>query len=132
MSNGLRQTFAKEVRAARYRCGLSQAEVAERIGIAVEAYGRLERGAVLPRAETLVGLAYAFNVSADRLLGIVVEEAPAQPVTALDTAAADPDWRRIVTVLEQLSPRSLRLLANAVRSIRDDSDEQVKPAPTRR
>lgn len=123
MDDGLRKRFARAVRDARKANGLSQAEVAERIGIAVEAYGRLERGAVLPRAETLVGLAYAFNVSTDELLGVEREMSQKPPSVARDSqgVVTDPEWRRLLSELEHLSPRTLKLVASAVRAIRDDA-----------
>ena len=68
---GLHRTFTNALRAAREACGWSQADLAGRVGISVEAYGRLERGRVLPRAATLVRLARALNVRVDDLLGLV-------------------------------------------------------------
>lgn len=65
----LHETFASALRTARDACAWSQAELAERVGMSIEAYGRLERGRVLPRAATLVRLAHALQVPLDQLLG---------------------------------------------------------------
>jgi transcriptional regulator with XRE-family HTH domain len=67
---GLHQTFAAALRSAREASGWSQADLAHRVGLSVEAYGRLERGRVLPRASTLVRLARSLNVGLDDLLGL--------------------------------------------------------------
>jgi transcriptional regulator with XRE-family HTH domain len=124
MSDGLRETFAKALRESRRANGLSQAEVAERIGIAVEAYGRLERGTVLPRAETLVGLAHAFHVSTDKLLGVNVGGTAHDAAVARDggVAPTDPEWRRIKALLDGLSPRTRKLLVSTLQAIREDAD----------
>lgn len=44
---------ARAVRGARKRAGLSQAELARRTGIPQPAISRIERGLVVPRADTL-------------------------------------------------------------------------------
>ena len=49
----LARHLGKTARAARLLAKLTQADVAERVGIATEVYGRLERGAMLPSAPTL-------------------------------------------------------------------------------
>ncbi len=79
---GLHQAFTAALRAAREACGWSQADLAGRAGISVEAYGRLERGRVLPRASTLVRLARALNVRVDDLLGLA-ESPPDTRTSAL-------------------------------------------------
>ncbi|MFL5290228.1 MAG: helix-turn-helix domain-containing protein [Myxococcales bacterium] len=66
----LHETFAATLRSAREACGWSQAELAHRTGLSIEAYGRLERGRVLPRVSTLVRLAKVLGVPLDGLLGI--------------------------------------------------------------
>ena len=54
------------VRAARQRQELTQADVAERVGLATEVYGRLERGHMLPSVRTLLRICTVLHVSADR------------------------------------------------------------------
>ena len=67
----VRQRFAATLRSARDGLGLSQEDLAERVELSVEALGRLERGRVLPRAETLLRIADATGLSVDALLGRV-------------------------------------------------------------
>ncbi|GEN07445.1 hypothetical protein MFU01_24820 [Myxococcus fulvus] len=108
------------VRAARQRLELTQADVAERVGIATEVYGRLERGHMLPSVRTLRKLCLVLNCSSDVLLGMTagVEGAP--------TLAEDPpeyrerpEVRRLLRTVRKLDAPRLRLLgqvANALES----------------
>ena len=48
---------------------LSQAEVAEKLGILPQAYYRYECGRAVPSVDIIMGLAEAYDVSADYLLG---------------------------------------------------------------
>ena len=54
--HGRRQTRSnhwKSARAARTALGLSQADVAEKLGLSLEFVGRIERGVALPSVPTL-------------------------------------------------------------------------------
>jgi len=98
----LHESFASALRLAREACGLSQAELAERIDLSVEAYGRLERGRVLPRAVTLVRIAGALNVTTDELLGCARDGAT--------EAAQDRHARAFTVKLREATPEDLGLL----------------------
>ena len=60
--------FAKRIKALRLQKGISQGEIAKKIGIHKINYGRYERGESQPSAETLTKLADVLNVSTDYLL----------------------------------------------------------------
>lgn len=127
-SKSLAATFARELRAVRQAFGWTQAEVAERVGIAVEAYGRLERGGVLPRADTLVRLAAALRVSTDHLLGISPEAAPSRRRVAAEPEAeyaAPPEMRRLLRRLRGESLRTIRLLDALVSSLQTGRRERT-------
>ncbi len=116
----LASTFAKELRAARRALGWTQAELAEQVGIAVEVCGRLERGRVLPRAETLVRLASALRVSTDSLLGIApATGSPSERAVAESQATYgdSPELRRLVRRLRSQPRRTVRLLDALVSSL---------------
>ncbi len=119
-SKSLAAAFAKELRAARRTLGWTQAELAEHVGIAVEVCGRLERGRVLPRADTLVRLAAALRVSTDSLLGVAPATAsPAERALAepLATYGDTPELRRLVRRLRGQPQRTVRLLDALVSSL---------------
>ena len=61
--------FGKLLRAARMKKGLTQQELADRIGIALQSYQRYEQGNREPSLKTLSTLADLLDVSADYLLG---------------------------------------------------------------
>jgi len=69
----LKITIGKSARAARVALGLSQADVAEKLGLSLEFVGRIERGVALPSVPTLVSLSALLAISNDVLLGIVSE-----------------------------------------------------------
>lgn len=119
-TSSLPATFARELRDARRARGWTQAELAERVGIAVEVCGRLERGRVLPRADTLVRLAAALGVSADALLGLDAGRPRERLVAEPEGEYADPpELSRLVRRLRKQSRRTLRLLDGLVASLGD-------------
>lgn len=67
-----------EVETLRKRHGLSQAALAEKIGISQSALGNYERGTRAPDKDVIVALARFFDVSCDFLLGC-----PAHPAAPL-------------------------------------------------
>ena len=68
MDATLAKKISKAARAARQALELSQTDVAERLELSTEFYGRLERGAALPSVPTLVRLVAVLGVGADTLL----------------------------------------------------------------
>jgi transcriptional regulator with XRE-family HTH domain len=104
-------------RAARVRMGLTQADVAERIGMASEVYGRLERGHMLPSVQNLRRLCVVLHVPPHELLGL--GEDLSAPPPAKDKAAPNaakpreddtPEMRRLMRNLRKLSPVQLKLM----------------------
>jgi transcriptional regulator with XRE-family HTH domain len=65
----LARTVSQAARAARERLGLTQAQVADLIGISPVVYNRLENARVLPSIHTLMRLCEALRVPSDELLG---------------------------------------------------------------
>lgn len=97
------------------RMGLTQADVAERIGMASEVYGRLERGHMLPSVQNLRRLCVVLNVPPHELLGL--GENLAAPAPAKDKAVTvkvreddTPEMRRLMRNLRKLSPVQLKLM----------------------
>jgi len=64
-----RTEFGERLVAARQEAGLSQAQVAEKLGITQQSYGGWERRETALKPEHLVRLAEILNVTVDYLLG---------------------------------------------------------------
>lgn len=116
MPSALGAMFGKNLRAQRERMGLTQAEVAREVGLAVEAYGRLERGYALPRAQTLVAIAKLLETSTDALLGVADGKRSSllEDVGSAKSgyrAAVQPELRRLITRLGKMEPAEVRLFS---------------------
>ncbi len=117
MNEELAITVGAAARAARLRLGLTQADVAERVGIAMEVYSRMERGKVLPSVTTLRRLCQVLRIGADTLLGLEVEalEPPQEEGAATASPGEDPPrLRRLVRALRALDPVQLKAVAQVV------------------
>ncbi|WP_426755976.1 helix-turn-helix domain-containing protein [Myxococcus sp. Y35] len=103
-------------RDARLRLGLTQGDVAERMGMAMEVYSRLERGKMLPRTQTLRRLCDVLQVSADTLLG--VGRTDGAPATPRKQVKEDPvELRRMTRKLRELEPGQLRAVSRVVNAV---------------
>jgi transcriptional regulator with XRE-family HTH domain len=95
---------ARNLRAARIAAGMTQAQLAEAIGVTNESLSRAERGTILPTVRTLARAATVLGTSIDALAGRV-------PV-ASKSAPSSGDARRIrlqrlVAVLDDRAVRRL-------------------------
>ncbi|HLL53271.1 MAG TPA: helix-turn-helix transcriptional regulator [Myxococcaceae bacterium] len=110
MDRKLAAVIGAAARAARMAAGLTQAEVAERLGIATEVYGRLERGAMLPSVETLMRICTSLGVSPNELLGLGRGD-EGQGAERPEARRDSPELRRLLRRVESLDRRKLRLLS---------------------
>jgi transcriptional regulator with XRE-family HTH domain len=95
-------------RAARHQLQLTQEDVAERVGLATEVYGRLERGKMTPSVPTLRKLCLCLNLSADVALALDdTAELPPRPVPEDEDSA---DVRRLLRRARELPPDRVKLL----------------------
>lgn len=110
MAKKLANRLGDAARAARRRLGLTQEDVAERIGIVTEVYGRLERGNMLPSLPTFRKMCSVLMLSADEALGLKEESGKAQapPPQEEDDSA---ELRRLIRRARQLNRTSLRVLS---------------------
>lgn len=98
----LGQAIAKE----RARCGLTQGEVGEKIGIGTEQVSRIERGTTFPSVRRLVEFAELFNCSVDTLVRRGSDLLPDQEALFHDMLAGLKDKRDrefLLSLAEQLS-----------------------------
>jgi transcriptional regulator with XRE-family HTH domain len=116
----LAKALGDSAREARQRTGLTQADVAERIGVATEVYGRLERGLLMPSVPTLRRLCLALHLTADALLAL----GPNPPSSAWTEAPAPtsdedaPQMRRLMRHVRKLTPTQLRALSLVAATLR--------------
>jgi transcriptional regulator with XRE-family HTH domain len=113
MEKPLASILGAVARAARMRAGLTQEDVAERIGMASEVYGRMERGQMLPRVENLRRMCLVLNVAPHQLLGLEpVGPEETNPAEELKPRADDTaDMRRLLRRMRKLSPTQVKLLS---------------------
>lgn len=62
------RVISQNIRTARKEHGLTQEEIAEKIGVTPEYYGQLESGNKAPSLETLINIAESVYVSIDLLV----------------------------------------------------------------
>ncbi|WP_375770281.1 helix-turn-helix domain-containing protein [Archangium gephyra] len=110
----LSKSLGDAAREARHKAGLTQADVAERIGVATEVYGRLERGLLMPSVPTLRRICLALHLSADAMLALssaqppVWEEPPPPPPVEEEVERV---MRRLMRNVRKLSSTQLRALS---------------------
>jgi transcriptional regulator with XRE-family HTH domain len=100
--------IGERARAARTRLGLNQSEVAERVGISNEVYGRLERGLMTPRLATFLRLCNVLGVEPNELL-------LASPGPPLRNDAMSSKLRQLVAVLEHADSNVLKRVTEVAR-----------------
>jgi transcriptional regulator with XRE-family HTH domain len=67
-------TIGKRIRDARERYGMSQAELARRVGISANSMNAIERAKVDPKASHITAIARVLKISGDYLLGLRDDE----------------------------------------------------------
>jgi transcriptional regulator with XRE-family HTH domain len=111
--------FGDRVREARLRLGLKQADVAERIDMSNEVYGRIERGMVVPRITTLLRICEVLHVEPNTLL--LDERSP-----AYRNDGGTPALRQLSAVLEGADEVTIKRVAEVARWLR--SPRSFSPA----
>jgi transcriptional regulator with XRE-family HTH domain len=130
----LAKAIGRRARAARTALGLTQAEVAERVPLAAEVYGRLERGGMLPSVPTLMRLASVLSVEPSALVG-----ASDTPAMIRDAAGPGRDLpsrsiRHVVELMAALpdeDQRRVRSMVSAAVAMRDDAAAKRARRPAR-
>lgn len=104
-----KHVFGQRIRAIRKAKGLSQRELAERLGRTTEAVSQLERGLYLPSYETLEGLAEALAIPVGDLFG--AEDAPLSAKAVRLRAELNELGRQLNEDMLELAVGQVRLLA---------------------
>ncbi|WP_043388731.1 helix-turn-helix transcriptional regulator [Archangium violaceum] len=111
--NLLSKTLSDTAREARLRAGLSQSDVAERLELHEEVYGRIERGSLLPSIITLRRLSLVLHVPSNELLGIDSAWMPPPP-SQRDSSRS----RRLLHSVRELGASWLRTLRRLISHVR--------------
>lgn len=114
----LSKALGDGARLARQQAGLTQADVAERIGVATEVYGRLERGLLMPSVPTLRRLCVALRLQADVLLSLGTGTTPAWVESVPPPEKEGPQMRRLMRHVRKLNPAQLRALSIVAATLR--------------
>lgn len=106
-SNQLAEQVGQVIARQRAACGMSQEQVAERLGIGTEAVSRIERGVVTPNVDRLVELAAIFGCDAADLLteGSSRLEDQTRRLQSLLSAVKAEDRALVLDVVERLVAR---------------------------
>jgi transcriptional regulator with XRE-family HTH domain len=99
-------------REARTRMGLTQAQVASRLGLATAVYGRIERGGMTPSLLTLMELCAVLELDANALLGFTAPVPPPWLSLAPEPAHERPAVSKLRPLLERLTRQQVLALAN--------------------
>ena len=110
MDDKLALALGAAARAARLRAGLTQAEAAEKAGLAPGVYGRIERGGMMPSVPTLRRLSIVLKIPSDTLLSLSHSEVTAWVDSLPAREERSPDLRKLARSLRNLSPSQLKVL----------------------
>jgi transcriptional regulator with XRE-family HTH domain len=114
MEKRLSATVGEAARLARMRAGLTQADVAQRIGVATEVYGRMERGKMLPSVPTLLRLCVVLRSGPDELMGLAPRNSSPEESPWADEVPAGlddtPEMRRLLRTLRRLKRPQIKLM----------------------
>lgn len=103
--------IGKVARETRLYLGLTQVDIAERVGLTAEVYGRVERGDMLPSTPTLLRICAALGVSSDVLVGLASKDAASE--TLQSHSAPDeglpPDMRRLMRLVRTMDEEQLAI-----------------------
>jgi transcriptional regulator with XRE-family HTH domain len=108
--------LGEALREARLKAELTQADVADRVGVATEVYGRMERGNLTPSVLTLRSLCMVLRLDASAALGLEAGETAAWLQEPEPIPKESPQMRRLLRTLRQLDDRQLTARGYVARS----------------
>ena len=127
------QTVGAAIASHRVRAGLTQEDVAERLGVGNEAISRLERGIVLPSIPRLSELAELFDCRIDELLLTASDRVPDQ-VAAMESHLSDlsPEDRAFILNQARATASYLRSKAHDALPSSDSSSNRPSTEQTKK
>jgi DNA-binding XRE family transcriptional regulator len=116
--------LGETLRAARTRAQWTQADVAERVGVATKVYGRMERGNLTPSVPLLRALCGVLRMDADEALALESRGTAVwlkeQPALSVEES---PGMLRLMRTLRQMDDKQLAALSMVARSLASSVDE---------
>jgi DNA-binding XRE family transcriptional regulator len=122
--------LAAVVREARKKASMTQADVAERIGVVTEVFGRLERGHLLPSVPTFRKLCRVLRLDANAMLGLDGEKVPLWLEAPEPETDELPELRRLLRALRRMDAAQLAVVSSTASALlkhagqRTDDDEE--------
>ncbi|RKH36367.1 XRE family transcriptional regulator [Corallococcus praedator] len=110
MNEALASIIGGAAREARTHLGLTQAEVAEKLGLAHMVYSRLERGKMLPSVQTLLRMCSVLRISSDELLGNVSPEEASKAARSERGQVGTPKLRQLTGLARKMDEDQLDAL----------------------
>ena len=111
-------SLAKKMIELRKQNGLSQQDLADRLGVSRQAISRWETGAVQPTADSVRGLAQVFQVSTDYLLNDDLDDPPPlhppQPAPPQEEPTPTRKHRKWLLALAALAAAAVLVLVTAL------------------
>lgn len=124
-------SVGNRLRKARNRVGLTQDEVAKKLGVTRSVIARYESGTNDPPTENIIKMAEMYGVSADWLLCLTNDPRPVEEITEThrrieEALSDDPNAEELLAFWKELKEREdLFLLFKQVRPLSDDSIRRV-------
>ena len=109
--------LGEALREARLKAELTQADVADRVGVATEVYGRMERGNLTPSVPNLRKLCMVLRVDASAAFGLEASEAAAWLKESEPPPEESPQMRRLLRILRQLDDKQLKVVGFVARNL---------------
>ncbi|OJH37506.1 transcriptional regulator [Cystobacter ferrugineus] len=115
--------LGEALRAARARAQWTQADVAERVGVATEVYGRMERGNLTPSVPILRALCGVLRMDADEALALESRGTAAWLKEQPAPEEESPQIRRLMRALRLMDDKQLAALSVVARTLASSADE---------
>ncbi len=123
MDTDIQPALGEVAREARERLGLTQLQVANKVGLVSGVYGRIERGDMMPSVPSLHRICLTLGISSDALLGLN----PSRVVARVDEAPSEetlsPELRRVLHQLRTWSSKRLKMLSRVLTLIASESED---------
>lgn len=113
-------TIGSRIKKEREKAGLTQADLAERIGTASSMIGQWENNNRNPKMSVLQKIAAALNISVDNLLYDTVEKTEIVPGRAWIIYINDPSLDNYIYKIEATDAEAFNYVANAVANVIGD------------